>query len=45
MGAAALGSTVSIAIFVVALAAALFLKADPILLLFVTGILGAIVKL
>lgn len=45
MGAAALGGTVSIAIFVVALAAALFLKADPILLLFVTGILGAIVKL
>ncbi len=45
MGAAALGSTASIAIFVAALAAAFFLKADPILLLFVTGILGAIVKL
>ena len=45
MGAAALGSAASIAIFAAALAAALFLKVDPILLLFITGVLGAIVKI
>jgi chromate transporter len=45
MGSAALGGTVSIAIFVAALAAALFLKADPILLLLITGVLGAIVRI
>lgn len=45
MGSAALGGTASIAIFIAALAAALFLKADPILLLFITGVLGAIVRI
>jgi len=45
MGSAALGGTVSIVIFTAALAAALFLKMDPILLLFVIGILGAVVKI
>lgn len=41
MGTAALGSVLSIAIFAGALAAAIFLKADPILLLLVIGIAGA----
>lgn len=42
LGAAALGSWISIAIFAVALAASLFLKADPILLLLIAGVLGAV---
>ncbi|HOA15328.1 MAG TPA: chromate transporter [Bacillota bacterium] len=45
MGAAALGSALSIAIFAAALGAAMFLKADPILLLLLTGLAGAVAGL
>lgn len=45
MGTAALGSLLSVAIFAGALAAAIFFKADPIRLLLVIGIAGAILRL
>lgn len=45
MGAAALGSTLSLVIFAAALAAVILLKADPILLLLVTAVAGAIIRI
>lgn len=45
MGAAALGSTLSLVIFAAALAAVILLKADPILLLLVTAVVGAIIRI
>lgn len=45
MGAAALGSTLSLVIFAAALAAVMLLKADPIILLLVTAVAGAIIRI
>ncbi|HNV34191.1 MAG TPA: chromate transporter [Bacillota bacterium] len=45
MGAAALGSTVSIVIFAAALAAVALLNVDPILLLMITAVAGAIIRI
>jgi len=45
MGAAALGSTVSIVIFTAALAAVALLNVDPILLLMITAVAGAIIRI
>lgn len=45
MGAAALGGWVSIGIFAAALVAATWLKADPIMLLLIVGVAGAVLGL
>jgi chromate transporter len=45
MGSAALGGVISVAIFAAALLLSVLLKADPILLLLITGVAGAIVRL